>query len=73
MVLSQQRRVTKIINILELLVKWFCIFTFSFKCEEHLIKFNDIHNTVMPAILIKLMKHDDLNQNIAVELLVQGS
>jgi len=27
-------------------------FIFSVKCKEYLIKFNDIHNAVMPAILI---------------------
>ena len=28
------------------------LFIFSLKCKEYLIKFNDIRNAVMPAIII---------------------
>ena len=38
---------------------------FSVKCEEHLIKFNDMHNTLKPAIFIN-ETYNDLNENIAV-------
>ena len=30
----------------------FSFFLFSLKCEDYLIKFNDMHNTLKPAIFI---------------------